>query len=62
MEKDCSACICLRCNNGECMVSMCKGAAVEPEFYKAAIEDCYTETCEHFEEGMKYLRKRRMGE
>ncbi len=50
MEKDCSSCICLQCRNDDCFVSMCEGAVVEPEFYKAAIENCYKEKCKGFRE------------
>lgn len=50
VEKNCLSCICLQCENGECMVSMCEGARVEPGYYENAIEQCYKEKCEHFVE------------
>lgn len=29
---------------------MCEGATVEPELYETAIENCYKEKCEGFQE------------
>lgn len=48
MSKDCSSCICLCCDNDDCFVSMCEGAAVEPELYLEAIENCYKEECKGY--------------
>ncbi len=50
MEKECSSCICLQCGNADCFVSMCEGATVESELYETAIENCYKEKCEGFQE------------
>ena len=47
-EKDCNSCICLCCDNEDCFISMCEGAAVEQEFYLEAIENCYKEECKGY--------------
>lgn len=47
-KRDCSSCMCLHCGNEECLVSMCEGAAVEPEFYDESIAVCHMSKCGHF--------------
>lgn len=46
--KDCNDCICLQCDNGNCFVSECEGATVEPEYYAKEIEGCHKTKCESF--------------